>query len=170
MSLELKSISTNARLSEETICYSAKLYWKGAYIADVGNRGCGGPDEVHVRPGMADAFVEANEFVATLPDVPSGFKDLPSLKMDLELWCGITVGDYMQKKEIASMFRRDLKKAVVYLINGACFTVTFKNAKTLDARHFEHVRNKHPGAVILNEMPEAEALKLYAEAVVQKAA
>lgn len=159
-SLELKSISVNQRLSEETYCYSARLFWNGKHVADVGNRGHGGPDEVNVVKGQDAAFAEAEAFVKALPPIPSEYSP-EGLKMDLDLWCGVTLDEWMKEREIKLALRRDLKKSVVFIRDDQLFNVTFKDKAPISKRHIDHVKAKHPTAKIVNELPEAEAIAIY---------
>jgi hypothetical protein len=159
-SLELKSISVNQRLSEETYCYSARLFWNGKHVADVGNRGHGGPDEAHVVKGQEAAFAEAEAFVKSLPPIPSEYsKD--GLAMDLDLWCGVTLDEYMKEREVKLALRRDLKKSVVFIRDGELFNMTFKDKAPISKKHIDYVKTKHPSAKIVNELPGAEALSIY---------
>jgi hypothetical protein len=43
--LSVKSVKVNKELSEETMCFTAKLMFKGKQVAAVSNRGCGGSNE-----------------------------------------------------------------------------------------------------------------------------
>jgi hypothetical protein len=44
MKIELRKISFNERMSEETNCYAADLYVDGKKVGEVGNDGHGGCD------------------------------------------------------------------------------------------------------------------------------
>lgn len=170
MALELKNISTNKALSEETICYSAKLYWKGQHIAHVGNRGCGGPDEQTPMPGKRALLDEAEAYAKSLPAIPSGFEGLPELKMDLELWCSLRVSDEMDNKAVLSMLRRDMKKSVLVVKDGGISTFSWKGVKQVEQKHIDAIKAKHPTLQILNGMPEAAALAIYKPLVLQQPA
>lgn len=52
---ELKNVKINRTLSEETLCYSASLYVDGRKVADVSNRGHGGPTDILFIPGVHEA-------------------------------------------------------------------------------------------------------------------
>lgn len=162
MTIELRSITVYESMSEETNCYVGKLYWKGKRIADVSNRGFGGPDEIHIL--NQPIFDEAVAYVKSLPAIKSEyFPD--GLPMDLELWCSEQVEAFRQNKAIRRMFKRDLKRSVVFARNGEIFTVTYKGVKEVTPRHFEACKAKHPDAVILNTMPENAAFEIYAPLV-----
>lgn len=63
MKIELKKITYNARLSDETACFSADVWIDGVKRGTVSNHGTGGPDEVHPR-ALAD---EIDAYAKTLP-------------------------------------------------------------------------------------------------------
>lgn len=160
--LELRNISYNRALSEETNCYSAKLYLKGVHIADVCNRGCGGPDDLRTTKGHDEKELEPiDAFFKALPEIPSQFtmgdgKTL-MLKPDLELWCGERVDEFILTKQ----YRSIVKRKVLMIEDGKVHEFSWKGLKALTPQHIEHVAKKYPQAKILNTLPEAEALALF---------
>lgn len=165
--IELKSISTNDRLSEETPCYSAKLFWDGAHVATVANHGHGGPDMVDVVKGREGAFQAALAYIKALPPVPSGYEGIAPLNMDLELWCHLEVGKIADQKAILRALRRDLKSSIVFVKDKKIFTAKFKGVKQIEDRHIAAFKAQRPEITeILNGMPEAFALRIYAPLVV----
>jgi hypothetical protein len=166
MSIELKSISTNERLSEETPCYSAKLYWNGAHVASVANHGHGGPDMVDVVKSREEAFRAAVAYIKALPPVPSGIEGFGPLAMDLELWCHLTVEKEAHRKTLLRAMKKDLKSAIVFERDGKIFTVKFKGVKVVDNRHVAAFKQMRPEiTTVLNDLPEALALRIYAPLV-----
>lgn len=167
MTIELRHIEQNTRLSEETPCYSADLFWNGKKVACVSNHGHGGPDMV--RPIDKAGFEEAVAFVKALPPVPSGFADMEPLAMDLELWCHMEVGKVEERKAIQKMFRKDIKTSVLYVKDDGVYYMKWKGVKAVEQKHIDAVRAKYPDVQILNGLPEAEALAIYAPLVVKAA-
>ena len=157
MNIDLRNISINQRLSEETNRYTATLYLDGKAIADVGNRGCGGPDEVRARPGCNEALDRVEAYCKSLPPIPS--EHLPEgLKMDLELWCGLRVDESLYLKDL----RRLVKTKILFKEEGGpLMTSSFKGCKAITPTHIAAFKARNPKAVILNELPEAEALALF---------
>ena len=47
MSITLKAVKIHQDMSEETLCFSASLYWNGKRVGSVSNRGCGGCNDYH---------------------------------------------------------------------------------------------------------------------------
>jgi len=63
MKIELKRVTYNSRLSEETAAFAADLWINGKKRGDVLNDGHGGPDRIH--PYTLAQEIEA--YAATLP-------------------------------------------------------------------------------------------------------
>ena len=167
MTIELRHVETNARLSEETPCYSADLFWNGTKVANVANHGHGGPDMVRVIDKAG--FDEAVAFVKALPKVPTGYEGIPDLDMDLELWCHMEVGKVEDRKEILKMLRKDLRTSVVFLKDGKLWWTKFKGVRKIEPKHLAHFRKTNPEAtVILNDLTEAAAYEIYATRVLQQ--
>lgn len=157
MKLELRNIKINKQLSEETHCYSATLYADGKAVAQVGNRGHGGPDECYALEGKAEALNAAIAYCKTLPPVPSEyFPD--GLPMTLELFCGFEIDAHL----MAADMKRLMKSKVLYREPGQpLMSCSFKGVRTLTPQHLAAFRAKNPKAEILNDMPEAEALAIF---------
>ncbi|BCH11972.1 hypothetical protein MesoLj131c_62300 [Mesorhizobium sp. 131-3-5] len=158
---ELKAISYNSRLSEETSCYSAKLYMDGKHIADVGNRGHGGCDEQHpINRFDLDAL--NLEIKATYPKtVFHGME----FDQDLESICGDLLSRYLTLRDI----RRPMGKAIVFLAKGDAIaegvrTMKYKVTMTpeMKAQAIANVNARYPGALILNDMTDDEIMALVA--------
>ena len=156
MKIELKNININQSMSEETYCYSAKLIADGKHIADVMNRGHGGPDEVRAKAGCEEALAAAEAHCKTLPPIHSHGVTLP---MDLELVCGELVSEHLVKRDM----QRALKtKILVKEPSGRIMEWRFKGCKQITQNHIDAIKAKVPeGSVILNELPEATALAIY---------
>jgi hypothetical protein len=157
MKLELKAIRYHERLSEETSCYTADLYCNGVHIANVGNRGQGGPDEVHpVSAASRTAVDQAEAYCKTLPNRSSEyFPD--GWPMDLEGWCGEQLDAYLANKD----FTKAIASKVLMIEDGKLMESKFRGVRRIEPKHIAHVAAKYPGAVILNTLPVAEAFALY---------
>lgn len=163
MTIELRHIEHNARLSEETPCFSGDLFWKGQKVATVANHGHGGPDMVRVIDKAG--FDEAVAFVKALPKVPSGYADLPELDMDLELWCHIEVGKIEDQKVMLKEMRKTLRSQIATVKDGKVQTYRVKGVKVMTPELVERFKRERPQEVVLNSMPEAEAFAIYAPIV-----
>lgn len=68
MNIELKKISFNERMSEETNCFVADLYINGKKVGYCENRGTGGPTDYHGDSKEAnDVIREAEAYFKSLP-------------------------------------------------------------------------------------------------------
>lgn len=122
MKLELKKITHNARLSEETDNFAATLYVDGVKAAEVSNHGTGGPNNYHWYDRSLEPKVEA--YVKTLPEYR--FEDGSTIEMDLDLVVSellqahLLQKDYKKwvKKNTRTVYRtKDMKKGEYSIIN-----------------------------------------------------
>lgn len=106
MKFELKNVSHNATLSEETLCFSAVLYIDGKKAFEVSNRGHGGCDDVRqvgsITLDEVNRWLEANRPRFGLDINPEG------LPHDLEIEVGELMNRWLARKEIMSMCSRKL--------------------------------------------------------------
>lgn len=157
MKIELKSIKHSKFASEETECYTASLYVDGKKIGTVKNAGHGGCDEFigdQAKYRETDDWCKANLPKWTLGDGPA------DNETTLELYCGELLENWMFEQEYRTTIRKkvlfkypdDAGKAGVYQI-GCKGKVT--------PAHIAAVKRKEPDAIILNEMPLAEAVAIF---------
>lgn len=130
MKIELRNIRINARLSEETNCFSATLYVDGKKVGECLNRGHGGETEVHVPRALHDkltAWAEAN-----MPDgIRYGYTDniTPSMRGKLvdgfAQYVDLLVDQEIARKSAAKIVRvRD--KSVIENAKRGCGTLHWK--------------------------------------------
>ena len=161
MNLEMKNIKHFASGSEETYCYTATVYLDGKPFSLVSNDGHGGCD----RDYSHDKF--KGDYRETMKKVDDYFKSLPNtdpceyfpegIEQTFERWCHDQVCTYL--------YRRDLKKAL-------------KKAKVVKRKNDEGkmslydyginvlsdaIKHRWPEAIILNDLPEDEALAIWRE-------
>ena len=155
MKIDLKAIQYAAFSSEETNCYTANLYVDGRKIGTVGNDGHGGPDHFH---GDRAAFAAADAWCkANLPRWQCNGK---SVETDFEIHCGQLVDDWLTAREMKTKFRT--KIVMRDPADGHLYAV--KHRGRIEAT-IAGIGKRHPGAVILNTLPFAEALTLYRAAL-----
>lgn len=163
MDIELKNITYNARLSEETPAYAASLYVDGKKIGTVSNAGHGGPDNFD---GDREAYDRADKWCReNLPKgvVRTGNEDegvkTHEFDTDLEMRCGELLEAHLLRRELRSL----LRSKILYLNNnGALMETSYKGVRKIEAKHMEHFKAKAQGVrKILNELPEEEAFKLF---------
>lgn len=173
--IELKSIKVNNALSQETFCYSAKLFVDGVHVCDVGNAGHGGCDEF-LAPGKGLDYGESYRLYDAIAarvktewpqsNLASDGEPPMMVEESLEGLCGGLVAEHMIEKDVKS----DLRRNVVFYREGLpakagveelrLFKINDAKGHTL-VKLSEHVRKQNPRAVILNEMPLDEAVKAY---------
>ena len=137
MKIELKKITYNKRLSQETSAYAADVWINGVKKGTVQNAGHGGPDEFY--PHTLET--EINVYAKTLP--PLDFHGM-KLEQSAEILLGDILNDHLAAKDL----QRILKTKTLFIAtNGNMYTV--KGAAPADA------------VKVFNTMPFDEALKLY---------
>ena len=144
MKLELKNIKHTAWASEETHCYQASLYVDGKPVATVSNDGHGGADRYYDHPKCV--YSGRSAWCDKMQEVHEYFKSLPHTH-SLEFWCADQVNDWLSAREL----KKNLKKSYVYhFADGAgMFAHKLRPASTV--------------AVVLNDMPFADALAIWKE-------
>lgn len=165
MKFELRKVHHMPSLSEETNAYSADLYVDGQLIAHVSNRGHGGCDDQHPAKGRTNADLQRVEewIKANHPPRETGMK-LPSGEMflmdiTLETICGELLESHLASKKLERLLKRtvayfDPDKKAVYNFKGTLVAEQRAHAITDTLR-------KKPNAVILNNLPFDEALKVF---------
>ena len=161
MKLEMKSIKHSAFASHETYCYEGYVYIDGKKAIYVSNDGHGGCD----RDYSHNKF--KGDYRATMKKVDEYFKSLPNtdpceyfpegLEQTFERWCHDQVCTYLYRKDL----KKALKKAKVVKRKD-------KDGKLClydyDLRiTSETIIRNWPEAIILNDLPEDEALTIFRE-------
>lgn len=159
MRLSLRNIKFAAFASEETNCFEATLCLDGDPIARVSNDGHGGCDDYEpLRSAvLATAFArlpEAEAYAKSLPPVEAYGEKLP---MDLDL----AVGELFEAWLVEREFDKTVKKLAV-VDGGKVYTYKAKWSEMTPPR-LAAFKQKNPKLRVLNEMPRAEALKLFTE-------
>lgn len=159
MKFELKNISYNAKLSDDSAAYSATLYIDGKKAGEVSNNGNGGCDNQYLEKWVDRAAVEAY-IKANHPPLESEFGSEP-IPCDLELLCGRLLDEHILGKAIKSR----LSKNHVVLFNKQ--VMVWPKAK-IAAHHIEQFKaeltKRYPGYVMLNDRPLAESVAAWKEA------
>ena len=164
MNLEMKSIKHSNFASQETYCYQAVVYLDGKPFADVSNDGHGGCDYVHphdkspltkVKGAWNKKFQEIEEYFASLPKNDVGVYDWQPEGFDqkFEYWCAEQVENFLHKRDMKKAFKK------YKIVRRKCD----KEGKVYMFNHpHDHkstaITYRWPDAVILNDLPEAEAL------------
>lgn len=167
--VELKNIKYAAFASEETHCYSATLYIDGVNIGEISNEGHGGCDMFHPAKGRTwDDYRNADaRCKAELPPCDLTSIGLPgeTMPQSLETVCGDLVNEFLRRRDLKRMCGRQIAffKERPTAPGAPLFVIPIKGRPVPALA--QAVAQRHPGAVVLNTLPEAEALKLFAFAV-----
>jgi hypothetical protein len=105
MKLSLQAIKVLLSMSEETYCYSGNLYLDNKKVAEVGNHGHGGADNVRWLDPSAEAKI--NAYLQTLPLVPLGTGN--EVPMDLELWCAERITEHLNAQDLKRLVAKAKK-------------------------------------------------------------
>lgn len=165
MKITIDRVKIATFASEETLCFEARLLVDGVPIATAKNDGHGGATYFHsLTPAHRVQLDAVESFAKTLPPVECYGT---SLDHDLEMLVGELVEDYEMDKKVTSSFRRNIKKSVLFVVNGELRHTKGKIDPTRMEANIAHIVKKYPQATILNSMSEAQALPVYRTHVVQ---
>lgn len=163
--ITIKNLKVNATLSEETTCYSATIYVDGKKFGETGNDGHGGCDRIlSCAPGVTRADFAAldDRIAATYPRIIYGEDKTDLGPCNLE-WL---VSGLIEDAEWVRDYRRAVKGKVLFTVPGETGVSQIKvKPPHTEAQYLAHIAQKYPGAVILNALPEDEAVKLFRENV-----
>ena len=166
MKLELKNIKRHAGLSQETHAYTATVYWENRKLCEVENAGHGGGDMQHpIAPFTYDDIRYVNALCENeLPMWGSRFDpdEGDTHRTDLEMWCSDKVNQHLLAKDLKRAMNS--KVLVVDPAEEGVSEYRWKGVRKIDARHIDAVRKDNPALTILNDLPFAEALVIYASA------
>jgi hypothetical protein len=154
MKIELKNISYNASLSEETSAFTGRIYVDGVYTADVSNHGHGDPDMVRAVKGQEARLAAAEAWCKAQPPVEAHGM---SLDYDLEMKVGELLEDYLLEKD----FNRLMKSKVLVKSDKGIMQYSWKGVRAVEKKHIDMIKAKFPDAVILNAMPRDEAFSIF---------
>lgn len=102
MKFELKSVEYSPSLSEETYCFSAKLYINDVHAFDVSNRGHGGPTDAWKtgRSPLTESTV--NEYLAENPPADWEY----DFGYDIEMKVNDLLSDWIAKQHLNRLLSR----------------------------------------------------------------
>lgn len=141
MKIELRRFVHYPRMSEETVAFNADVWVDGKKRGTVQNEGCGGPNNIH----PIELHLEIDAYAKTLPPAPRAYGGGP-LSYDADFLMSTIVSNLLIEKDLT----KALKKKTVFLIGGKMYEM-----------RLPHRPGAHEQATVLNDLPFAEALKLY---------
>jgi hypothetical protein len=168
--IELKSIKHCEWASQETNNYVANIWVDGKKFAHVKNDGHGGCDLViPYKPFTHEDVNELNQWCKdNLPKHTSNgvTRDDGShyeFETDLEWHCADLLSDWLIRKD----YKRLTRTKILYYEEGVegVYEMGFKNIRKLTEPHFLHVKTHYPDRIVLNTMPEDQAIAIFKGAV-----
>jgi len=172
--ITLKGIKHAAFASEETHCFQATVYFDNKKVGTVSNEGRGGCD--YEYPTDNNGWDKMESYIDTLPPIMTDYR-LPNAdgepftyKESLEGICCDLLNDWLIEKDV----KRTLKNSLAFVIDGDleafaktgefCRFPLKKKGWTRDKLvegYTKIVMEKHPEAVILNNLPLAKVVQLF---------
>ena len=156
MKIELKAIKYSASLSEETYAFTAKMYVDGKKYADVSNNGGGGPNLIHRVKHNAQLDGEVmGQAYKELQDTAWGDWTIEVV----ENWASEAVTQHLIRKDMKTTFR---KRIVFCKTPDDNELLSWPRPKPLSVEQSVKIlKETYPDIVVLNTMPEDQALDLY---------
>ncbi len=159
--IELRKVSFNTALSEETSAYSAQVWVDGRHFADVSNHGTGGCDMFHPAKGLTHSELQTlnSEIKETYPKRLS--ETGANYDADLESVCGELLMKHLESHDLKRLLRRTI--AFVVPAKKGVLSFKGKHEGVSRAHLVTETLRKYPGAKVLNNLPFDEALALFVE-------
>ena len=162
LNVTLKNVKYAAFASQETACYSATVYIDGKACLQAHNEGHGGQTWLDELPGAVGSFKRLQDYAASLPPIVTDLPGKnPNEKFTYQPRADTLVDELLEQYLAARDLKRALKSKTVFARGGKVWklSVVWSDEKAAAIR--AHIEKKYPGAVILNGLREAEALKLW---------
>jgi hypothetical protein len=157
MRLELKNIKIVKALSEETLCFTALAYVEGKktfYVSNRGHGGCHEYTEVDCKPDTRARFDAIDAWAKSLP--PEQFQGM-ELPRDLDS----LIDEALHEYELRQTLKRITKGQIAFVEAGLLYTTKLLNPDPAYIGFaIERFKTKKPDAIVLNMMPEDQAIAL----------
>lgn len=113
--LTLKNVKIAKHMSEETIAFTAAVYWDGKKIGDAKNDGHGGPNDIYMGPEIANRESLRNEIEAYSNEkIPEEFQNCKFVGAT-----DVYLGELLAVVDEDRRFKRLCKKSTVILLHSA---------------------------------------------------
>ena len=163
MNLEMKAIKFSEWGSEETYCYQANVYLDGKPLATVSNDGHGGCDREYSHNKFKGDYratrKKVDDYFKSLPNTDVGkYKNVPEgFEQTFERWCHDQVCTYLYRKDLKKALKKN--KVVKRKNDEGKMSLYDYGINVLS----DAIKHRWPEAVILNDLPEDEALAIWRE-------
>ena len=163
MNLEMKAIKFSEWGSEETYCYQANVYLDGKPLAMVSNDGRGGCDREYshnkFKGDYRATMKKIDDYFKSLPNTDVGkYKNVPEgFEQTFERWCQDQVCTYLYRKDLKKALKKN--KVVKRKNDEGKMSLYDYGINVLS----DAIKHRWPEAIILNDLPEDEALAIWRE-------
>lgn len=161
--ITLKKLKIATSLSEETLAYTADVYWNGRLFGHISNRGNGGMSSLHrAEKGLQSDYNEALAFAKTQKVDLGDYAQTPSdhFYLHLEDYVDDLVGKEADIKAARQWITRNTKDKTVIVHDGKVLVFKAPWRGNTD-KIATAIGEKFPGSVILNGLPIEEAIQKY---------
>lgn len=164
MNIQLKDVEINDKFSEETIAFTGQLIVDGELVANLANRGCGGPHEI--RPVESKSYKDIKKIdewcKSHLPKWGSQFGDGDVYETDLELHISIMLEDERKIQDMRKLLRNNIIIIDDDCKSGEHYKVSKKKVKTfpLGGEKWEKFLSRYKNPIILNDINPLEAFRV----------
>lgn len=157
--ITIAKLKVAASLSEETMAFTADIYFDGKKVGYAKNDGQGGMTFCSPYEGTGQKLAEAEAFAGTLPILKSdGTQDTDHTGKLAFASLDDVVDELAYQedlvKRVTAALKRKLKGKTAFKHDGKEWAIKLP----FDARVKAHIEATYPGAVILNERPFDELL------------
>lgn len=158
--LTLKNLKIAKNLSQETLAYTADVYWEGRLIGHIRNDGGGGMSIMWPGNGRrVEDLKAATDFAtAQVQDLGEGYGKVPFTH--LEDYVDQLAGEQGDRQDAKRWLSRTMKTKVAIVADGKVRTLNASWDKE-EASVRAYLSKNHPDAVILNAIPVEDAVSHY---------
>lgn len=171
--ITFKKFKHVAALSEETLAYSADVYFNGEKIGASSNRGHGAQSSFYPETGKQALVAEANawakEQVLLHQDRPFRIDGKIIKASSLEDFCDWQAGYELDRKSLQAQIKRNTKAKTVFIDPDREHGL-FTYGASYSEKSQEAILKGSPNAIFLNPLPIEQALDVVLEARQKKAA
>jgi|DEB0MinimDraft_10_1074344.scaffolds.fasta_scaffold36120_2 hypothetical protein len=168
MNITLKNIKTFDTM--DGMAWDATVYIDGQKVGTAHNDGEGGGAFFHMS---AEHEKRLEDHAKTLPwfRYDSDKDDFVDCEVDhsdgMAQNAEMLIETLIENAEQEKRMKRTLKSKAALIIEGkpGITTYSWKGCKQVTDRHLEAIRTKHPDAIMLNDLPHDEALKVWVKHV-----
>jgi hypothetical protein len=167
MSITFKRFHASARLSQETTAYDTDVLFLGKPIGTCRNDGHGGQGFFQASPGVdPNLLMAATQWARQQPYLerdgsPVIFQGGVLMVQGIDEYCDLLASETLNDKLEAAYVKRQLKANVLYTDPAKNNDLFQMRGKFDGATTVAQIQKRHPGAVVLNDLPFEEALKEY---------